>query len=63
MKETPDECILRHKSLLSYYMKQHKYYALLLQAVTDSIPAHMIKKVVDRHFDLMKEYDDKANDE
>lgn len=44
---------------IKYMEKQQKYSQLLMQAITDVCKPEFIKKIINRHFQLMKEYDEK----
>lgn len=45
-----------------YNKKQMNYYGLLMKSITDLCDNKTIKNIIDRHYQLMKEYDENNQD-
>lgn len=58
-KSIEQEYIKKLQESMDYYKIQMDYSGLLVNAITNICDGEIVKKIIDEHFKLMKNYDEK----
>ena len=51
-----------HIEMNKYYKKQMIYAGMLNKAITDTCSKNVLNKIIDRHLQLMREFDENSSD-